>query len=334
MKNAKPPEKTFTCSYCGQTYPEAPPAHLFPDVLGGSVCSTLTVCHGCNNRVNSRVENPSLRFFAFLRSGYGIRGCSGKIPLVPGEVRLPDGSIVPVNFGPDGDIHGVIRAKVRREDGTAGLLIAGMPEQIESERARIDGGRRPLHWESGVWQQPVRPWVKLDEDVDHPTLRRLASKIAFERAAMLLGGETCAAPPFERLRRFVLDGTEGDPVCGVIGTDDVLAMSFGLGRHLVAISGQQGSLRAVVGLFGLLNYWVRLSTYPHSEDWDNALVDDPETRRVEEFARKGPALLPWDRWIEESTQTPEETRAEAFAIARARLELEIEEQWATRGKPR
>lgn len=69
--------------------------------------------------------------------------------------------------------------------------------------------------------------------VDEAVMRRLAAKAAFEWFAKLRGASVVLGEDFDGVRRFVLDGVEAEPVCGLLADDRLLfgALTFPIPSH-------------------------------------------------------------------------------------------------------
>ncbi|MDB4982114.1 MAG: hypothetical protein JWM82_2866 [Myxococcales bacterium] len=319
---------SLMCAYHRALSSDFAEAHVFPNALGGVTSSDRTLCKACNHEVNSRVENPSLDFFSFYRSAWRIGSRRQKIPPVAGEVRFADGRSFPVTLGPDGEVRRAIVQAEKMSDGRRSYFVVGTPERIARERAQIDSRRPGLRWEGGEVDHPCAILVDLDMDADKPLLRRLAAKVAFERACMLRGGDFMAGPEFDAVRAFILEGVEPRMVCGLIGDEaayrDPGPVSFGLGRHAVIVTTQQNVFGAVVVFFGLFYYWVTLARpYGVLAQWDDVLIENPQSGEVTSpifRSARGALQFPWDLWHGASTKTPGEVSKAVAERAMRRLE--------------
>jgi hypothetical protein len=322
----------FTCAYRGEVFRAAPAAHVIPKALGGVTSSRRTVCLNCNHEVNSEVENRALSFFAFYRSVWGIGGRYHTIPPVPGEAMLPDGRTFRVEFGPLGEVRRAIVDATTEPDGRRRYFVLGTAEMVDQSRAEIDrGSRRRIQWESGSLEAPATIRVLLDEDADKLTLRRLATKIAFERAAMLRSGEFLSGRDFDRAREFILQGAESAPICGLIADAGIYAhpsMDFGIGRHAVIVTTQQDVLAAIVVLFNVFFYWVILARpYTVLAQWDDIVIENPQDAKVEAPTIRGGLgafQFPWNSWIKASTVHSEAVRTAACDLALGRLQRAVD----------
>ncbi len=321
---------TFTCAYDGEVFGAAPAAHVIPQALGGIAQSRRTVCARCNHATNSEVENPALPFFAFCRSVWGIAE-KGRVPPVPGQVQFADGRVESVAIGEDGELRSAIIKTDVGADGKRVYRVMGPDAAVTRAQNRIGKGQQ-IRWEERSPDPVAGPFVVLDDELDKLVLRRLAAKIAFERAAMLRSGEAMRGAQFESVRRFILGGSESVPVCGVIASpgahEEQGLFRFGPGPHAVITTTQQDLFGAVVVLFGLFYYWVVLARPQRVADpRANLLLEHPQSGASS--SRAGPVghVFPWDGWLTASVETPRETRDLAFRFAFDRLKRAVDDSY-------
>lgn len=297
----------FTCIYCFRSEPAVQPseAHIFPHVLGGSTSTTDKVCRDCNHRVNQEVEMPVLPAFAFFRSVFGIRGRRNDIVRTRATFKMgsQEGEVF---LNERGEPDGVI---VRRETDSAGkkvYSIFGPVEKIEAKRQEIAQKFPQIEWkQQNIESREVEVLIEFELDLIGVPLRRLATKVAFERLACRWDSRMLMDHEFDTARNFILTGNEQELCCGLLSDRRLLegALNFQLPCHAVVLVAHPDDrvLGAVVSFYGLFYYWVLLSTrHKAIAAWDDVLIEDPQARETENPRLRGnlgDIRVPWNDFV-------------------------------------
>jgi hypothetical protein len=286
----------FTCIYCQKYEPTVIPsiAHIFPDAMGGITFSDNTVCKGCNTAVSRAFEESEIRKFAFYRSIWGIRNSRSNIPPVDAVVSV-DGKEYRVSLDELGQPKHAIVAPVNREDGKRDYKVFGPSEKVEEKRKEIDSIHPSIQWsQMDVKDRPPhKVHGKFAGDLARSSLRRLATKIAFEFWALKRGTSIVNDQEYDIVRDFILHGKEAELRCGVISEQKFLngLLNFPVGANAVVIVGNTDNpiLGAFVSFYGLYNFWVILSRkYQALDGFDYLLIESPQTKlKQEPRLRKG-----------------------------------------------
>jgi len=295
----------INCIYCCRADVHGSLAHILPEALGGVTATRTTVCGACNSHVNSRVENPVLPGFAYFRSAWGIQGRRKRPVRVRATIRTGAHEIQGW-LNERGEPHDVFVQRREGSDGRTEFSIFGEPDAVEARFAEIARTHPSLRWERLDNAAELQVIVPFELDLAGPTLRRLAAKVALERCAQRWGAEYVRGAEFDDVRRFVLDGTERQPLCGLIADTDFLrgSFNFALPRHAAYLNAHPRTplLGAVVAFFGLFYFWVVASTrFKALGQTDSLLLEHAQTGSVEEpllRGRPGDLVLPWSRLTE------------------------------------
>ncbi len=293
----------FTCIYCHQGSAQVTPseAHVFPYALGGSASSKATVCRQCNNHVNQDVEIPVLALPVFppLLSLFGTSGRRGRIRGVRAAVKIGDHE-VSTFLNEQGVPPDVIVVRPTDESGKAGYFLYGPEKKLEAKRQELTKRHPGLQWADAPGEISAEVFVPYEVDLREPLLRRLATKVAFERFAMLRSGALVAGREFDEARAFVWTGAEPELCCGVVGNERYLGGAFNipLSWHAVSLIAHPADdiMGGIVTFFGLFCYWVVLSRrYTALDAWDDCMLENPQ-RRMTEYPRLHADLrnrMPW-----------------------------------------
>jgi hypothetical protein len=308
----------FACIYCRKHSPFVTPskAHIFPDALGGTTATRDRVCGDCNQQLNREVERPALNTFPFFRSILGIQSSRrndiirvrANFALVgPGVPAALTGQERAAFLNDQGQLDEVLVFK--GTDATGGTIceLLGPDERIESKRQEITQRHPDVQWEKVeserqlVWSLGSN-WD--DWDLTSAHLRRLATKVAFERFAQLRGSASLGHSEFDTVREFALIGNERESCCGVLSDPRLLdrQLNFPLPHHAVVIIEHPDDhiLGAFVSFFALFYYWVVLSTRHRAlAPMDDLLLEHPQVRKSDNPLLRlgvGSVRVPWWDW--------------------------------------
>ncbi|MBX3369803.1 MAG: hypothetical protein KF793_05370 [Nitrospira sp.] len=314
----------FTCIYCSCSESEQRPsdAHIFPYALGGVLSTTETVCLKCNQHINQYVENPILRSFAFFRSVWGIRGRFRDVVRVRAKLSFA-GMTKDVWLDEHGEIDSVIIHKTEDEGGKISYSLFGPPEKVEAKKLEMSTQNPSIRWIDrdlhGI--APPESVAEFSIDLGGLPLRRLASKVAFERFAQLRFPVLSA--DFNEIRRFILHGDTDGKCCGILIDERLLFGSFNFqppSHAVVLIAHPKDTvLGAVVSFFGLFYYWVVLSkNYRALAALDDLLIEDPQKRESDRpllRGQTGKVRLSWPQVMEAYCNNPADTVTAASRYA-------------------
>ena len=165
--------------------------------------------------------------------------------------------------------------------GKKTYYVCGPAELVEAELRTLRERYPDLKWEETAPGDDAQVFVEMDTQLSRPDLRRLAAKVAFERFAQLRSATFVADAEFDPVRKFILEGIENTPICGVLSDRRLLEGPFRvipLPCHAVYIISHRFDrvLGGFVGFYGLFWYWVILSrSYGALGQTDELLVENP-----------------------------------------------------------
>ena len=122
--------------------------------------------------------------------------------------------------------------------GNKTYFIMGPAKNVEAKRQEIAKKFPNLKWKEHDLRSTAPPesLVEFEMDLGAIYLRRLATKIAFERFAQLRSGAFVADGDFDPVREFILNGKEQQLCCGVLSDSHLLegSLNFPLPNHAIA----------------------------------------------------------------------------------------------------
>lgn len=327
----------FQCIYCHKSEPEvkSSESHIFPDAMGGATSSSETVCHNCNNLISGAFEQREIenfRLFQFMwgvksrkrhgkrRKSAGIDGtiiCDGReYKTSIDDNRLPQ--YAPISF--EGD-----------NKGDRNIHLLGPPELTDKKKKEIQKKLPEKEWFEGDLKNPEETLLQfiVKMDLDRPTVRRLAAKIAFEYWASIRNSELLIDNQYNTIREFILNGVENEVRCGVLSDPRLLKIIsvFPPGSHFVALFAKPNSpiLGAFISFYGLFYYWVILSkAFVALSSIDNILVEYPTMRQNEEPHIKtgvGDLFIPWDALVSSFTHNRKLNIEQSLSFAMHRMDV-------------
>jgi hypothetical protein len=197
-------------------------------------------------------------------------------------------------------------------EGRTICQLYGPNDKLEIKRQEIAEKHPDVHWEEDEVERQLEWSIESDLELTRAHLRRLATKIAFERFAQLRGSASLGCSEFETARQYALTGHERALCCGVLSDPRLLngLLNFPLPYHAVVIIEHPADriLGAFVSFFGLFYYWVILSTR-HSAlaPMDDLLLEYPQQRKTANPQLRhglGSMLVPWPEIVNPYREDP------------------------------
>jgi hypothetical protein len=274
----------FTCIYCFKHKPEVIPtvAHIFPNAMGGISSSKKTVCKNCNTKTNKDFEQTEIDKFSFFLNIWGIKSRKGKIKKVRASVDFGERRFN-VALGEFGLPLTPLVFVDKDEKGKKRYGIIGDVPMIKEKKEEIEAKNPDIKWveknlDDAPWPESV---IEIASDLTRKTLRRLATKVAYERWGQLKNSDLLNDRQYNEIRNFILTGSETRIICGLLYDQRLLngILNFPIGYHSVVIIANPNSriLGAFVSFFSLFYFWVILSTnYQALTPFDDALIEDPQ----------------------------------------------------------
>lgn len=273
------------CVYCGRTNVVLTRSHIFTVSLGRGFMLPRAVCVQCQQRIRV-VDDQVLDAFRLLRLLLGLKGRRG-IPGLPAEVSFR-GAKQRVTLGRGGQPPSDTVLFFDTKGGGlifAGDKMTGARKKAEYESAHLDVKleRIPL--------QALLDKPKIDIDIRWKVFagdaaKRFAAKVAFESYLRKCGLDMALADEFEEIKEFILYGSgPGKDLGGIFVDSSVegLIGDLGFPNHFVFVQSlANNQLLAVVSLFSLLYYWIRLSKRHSGIESAICYVISPQTGIIKE----------------------------------------------------
>ncbi len=180
------------CIFCGQeSKPDAPPEHVFPEVIGsppGAVLSNGEVCQDCNHRL-APLDRALADSTDLLRFFSGVRSKRGKPPTISGRPNL----------------------KASEVDGnpTLHILSGKHGSQVLPNGSRLRAGRDNVNRVKLTHLRRRGREVEFNLEAamfHHPLLLRALHKLALGTIALHLGADAARSPDMDPVRHYVLKG--------------------------------------------------------------------------------------------------------------------------------
>jgi hypothetical protein len=229
-----------------------------------------------------------------------------------------------------GEPDGVIVNKGIDSSGHNTYSVMGPASKVVAKNKEILRKNPSVQWQEMNLppNETIESQIEFDLTLTRDDMRRLATKVAFERLAQLRGS-VFVDNEFNTVREFILTGYEQELCCGVLPDSKLLRgpLNFPLPHHNVTIVAHPSDnvLGAFVSFFSLFCYWIILSRrYCAIKPWDNLLLENPQTMVVYEPPLRSviDVRVPWGA-LEELY------RRDSFAVARSAMDYGVQKLQAT-----
>lgn len=306
----------FTCIYCLKNEPHVVPseAHIFPDGMGGVSFVRDKVCKDCNHKINRSFEQKEVEKFSFFQSIWGIKGRRGKIRKVPAIINF-EGKRTKISL----DERGIPKSPlvlIRKDDqGKKFYDLIGPSSLVEKKKKEIESKNPQISWKEKDLTNTSLPnkVVEVARDISRNSLRRLVTKVAYDRWGQLRDASLLSDDQYNDVRNFILNGAESHILCGILNDHYLLngLLNFPVSHHAVVTIAHPQSrvLGSFVTFYGLFYFWVMLSTnYQALAAVDDVLIEDPQRQIFyEPILRKntGNLLVHWEKIKDPYLSNPE-----------------------------
>ncbi|TET47493.1 hypothetical protein E3J62_01295 [candidate division TA06 bacterium] len=322
------------CIYCSRKDIVLTDSHILTAAFGTDFVLEESVCKECQKRAKA-FEEPVLNACRFLRVILKLEGRRG-IPGLAADV-LFRGKKKRVTLGPN--LKPLSGSTVLFKSESWVCIFAtdkkiGLRRKLEYETAHPDAHLKPLPLE--ILGEGPEMRISMDWGAFVTVgARRFAAKVAFESYVKKCGVAVAYSNEYEGIKQFILHGTERDNCLAnifVAPSTEQLVMDVGFPHHRIFVQSTKGhELLAIVSLFSLLHYWVRLSKTHSGIESATCYVVNPQNGYAKEPKLYGPNIelldvkrvappIPWRKMKSWYTRNDP---ARAIDYAAGRLNMEI-----------
>lgn len=299
--------KSNSCIYCKVPLDSdsVSKSDVIPDYLGNGLVLEEAVCKACNNDFNVQVEQPLKTHLQYLRAGLDLRGRRRKPVRVSTGVKIENlGKKMTVDLEYV-EKKGIPPFKFQGDDGRQYYAVIGKTDYIERKKAEINNRHPNIIWQEANDKGKVDLQVNAlpVRTMNGELARRLASKIAFERLCQKKANPVVLDRIYDEIRNYIKTGSSSRPVATLIYNEQIMTrnMDFPFPYNSIVLTNdlKRNRIVAVISLFGLYYYLVRLSDYLSIRvPWDDCIVVDPQKSTEYEPLIKGSSNIgiPDEAW--------------------------------------
>ena len=219
-------------------------------------------------------------------------------------------------------------------NGVSHYNIIGPPHLVEEKQKEIENKIQGIRWREKELNRGQLPEsvIEIASDIRRPTLRRLATKVAFERWGQLRNSYILNDQQYDSIRNFVLNGDEPVIICGNLFDRNLLdsMLNFPTGLHAVVINAHPRSniLGAFVAFYSLFYFWVIISSsFKAIAPIDDPLIEDPQIQKDYKpifRANIGNLLIHWDHIANPYLRDPQNVEVNAMRFAIEKLQSSVD----------